>query len=192
MTRFDPTGPLRGLLHPPADKSVSHRAALIAAMGCGQTEIEGYLDAADTRSTLMAVEKLGAEARRDPISRVNVGGSHRFPGRVPAGAPDPVIRIRGVGLRGPRSAVIDVGNAGTLMRLLPGWLAGQEGGAWTLDGDDSIRRRPVDRVAVPLREMGADLSAREDRLPPLEVRGASLQGTPTSCRSPAPRSSPAS
>ena len=177
MTRFDPSGPLRGLLHPPADKSVSHRAALIAAMGRGETEIEGYLDAADTRSTLKAVEALGAEVSRDPISRVNVGGSPRFPGRIPAGTPDPVIRIRGVGLRGPRSAAIDVGNAGTLMRLLPGWLAGQEGGAWTLDGDDSIRRRPVDRVAVPLRQMGADLSAREDRLPPLEVRGAPLYGT---------------
>ena len=179
MTRFDRAGPLRGQLHPPADKSVSHRAALIAAMGRegAETEIEGYLDAADTRSTLRAVEALGAEVSRDPISRVNVGGSPRFPGRIPAGTPDPVIRIRGVGLRGARSAEIDVGNAGTLLRLLPGWLAGQEGGTWTLDGDDSIRRRPVDRVAVPLRQMGADLSAREDRLPPLEVRGAPLHGT---------------
>ena len=62
------------------------------------------------------------------------------------------------------------------MRLLPGWLAGQPAGAWRLDGDESIRRRPVDRVAVPLREMGADVSAREERLPPLEVRGAALRG----------------
>jgi 3-phosphoshikimate 1-carboxyvinyltransferase len=176
MTRFDPVGPLRGLLHPPADKSVSHRAALIAAMGSEETEIEGYLDAADTRSTLTAVEKLGAEVCRNPISRVNVGGSPRFPGRLPAGVPDPVFRIRGVGLRRLHSAAIDVGNAGTLMRLLPGWLAGQEGGEWTLDGDDSIRRRPVDRIAIPLREMGADLRAREDRLPPLAVRGAALHG----------------
>jgi 3-phosphoshikimate 1-carboxyvinyltransferase len=176
MTRFDPSGPLRGPLHPPSDKSVSHRAALIAAMGEGETEIEGYLDAADTRSTLHAIELLGAKVERDPISSVNVGGSPRFPRRLPAGGLDPVFRVRGVGLRQAKPAVIDVGNAGTLLRLLPGWLAGQMGESWTLDGDDSIRQRPVDRIAAPLREMGADLSARDDRLPPLEVRGAPLHG----------------
>ncbi|HET7445248.1 MAG TPA: 3-phosphoshikimate 1-carboxyvinyltransferase [Solirubrobacterales bacterium] len=178
MTRFDPSGPLRGPLHPPADKSISHRAALIAAMGLKgtETEIEGFLDAADTNSTLRAIERLGAKVDRDPVSRVNVGGSPRFPGRIPGGNPDPVMRVHGVGLRGARSAAIDVGNAGTLLRLLPGWLAGQDGGSWTLDGDDSIRRRPVDRITAPLGQMGADLSAREDRLPPLEVRGAPLHG----------------
>ena len=153
MTRFAPSGPLRGSLRPPSDKSISHRAALIAAMGEGETRIDGYLDAADTRSTLAAVRALGA--------------------RVDAGTE---LRIGGVGLRGPRPAAIDAGNAGTLLRLLPGWLSGQVGGEWTLDGDDSIRRRPVDRIAVPLREMGAQLSAREDRLPPLEIRGAPLRG----------------
>jgi 3-phosphoshikimate 1-carboxyvinyltransferase len=157
MTRFDPSGPLRGVLRPPADKSISHRAALIAAMGEGETRVEGYLDAADTRSTLGAVAALGA--------RVETGADLASE-----------LRIHGVGLRGPRPAAIDVGNAGTLLRLLPGWLAGQDGGQWTLDGDDSIRQRPVDRVAIPLREMGADLSAREERLPPLEVTGAPLHG----------------
>ncbi|HUB98347.1 MAG TPA: 3-phosphoshikimate 1-carboxyvinyltransferase [Solirubrobacterales bacterium] len=178
MTRFDSSGPLRGPLHPPADKSISHRAALIAAMGLkgAETEIEGFLDAADTNSTLRAIERLGAKVDRDPVSRVNVGGSPRFPGRMPGGNPDPVMRVHGVGLRGARSADIDVGNAGTLLRLLPGWLAGQVGESWTLDGDDSIRRRPVDRITAPLRQMGADLSACEDRLPPLEVRGAPLHG----------------
>jgi 3-phosphoshikimate 1-carboxyvinyltransferase len=154
MTRFDPSGPLRGALRPPADKSISHRAALIGGMGDHEVAIEGYLAAADTQSTLLAMIALGA-------SMAKVG---------------PEIRIRGVGLRGPRPAAIDVGNAGTLLRLLPGWLAGQEGGEWTLDGDDSIRRRPVDRVTDPLRRMGADLSAREERLPPLRVRGAPLRG----------------
>ena len=153
--RFDPSGPLRGALRPPSDKSISHRAALIAAMGEGETEIRGFLDAADTRSTLGAVEALGARVQ---------------------GTPSEGLRIEGVGLRGAGPASIDVGNAGTLLRLLPGWLAGQVGESWVLDGDESIRRRPVDRIALPLGEMGADLSAREGRLPPLEIRGAPLHG----------------
>lgn len=169
MTRFDPAGPLRGSLRPPSDKSISHRAALIAAMAEGETSISSYLDAADTRSTLAAVQALGATVE-EGVSLFSRGPRET---RHSAGLE---LRIRGVGLRGPQPASIDVGNAGTLLRLLPGWLAGQNGGEWTLDGDDSIRRRPVDRIAVPLREMGADLSAREDRLPPLTVRGASLHG----------------
>ncbi|HEX5592760.1 MAG TPA: 3-phosphoshikimate 1-carboxyvinyltransferase [Solirubrobacterales bacterium] len=167
MTRFDPSGPLRGSLRPPSDKSISHRAALIAAMGEGKTLVEGYLDAADTRSTLGAISALGADVVEEGLGKE--GGT--------AGARGLQLRIRGVGLRAAKPAKIDVGNAGTLLRLLPGWLAGQAGGKWTLDGDESIRRRPVDRIAIPLREMGADLSAREDRLPPLEVRGAPLHGT---------------
>jgi 3-phosphoshikimate 1-carboxyvinyltransferase len=158
MTRFDPSGPLRGALRPPSDKSISHRAALIAAMGEGETEITGYLDAADTRSTLRAVEALGATVAGE--------GHDRKWG----------LKIQGVGLRGARSTQFDVGNAGTLLRLLPGWLAGQEGGSWTLDGDESIRRRPVDRIAVPLRRMGARLSCREERLPPLQIEGTTLHG----------------
>jgi len=158
-TRFEPSGPLRGDLRPPADKSVSHRAALIAAMAEGETTIEGYLDAADTRSTLAAVAALGATVE-------GAGGD----------ALGPSLRVRGAGLRGAAPASIDVGNAGTLLRLLPGWLAGQETGAWTLDGDDSIRRRPVDRVAVPLREMGARLECRDERLPPLRIEAAPLRG----------------
>lgn len=159
MTRFEPSGPLRGSLRPPSDKSISHRAALIAAMGEGETEIRGYLDAADTRSTLGAVEAVGARVENaDPAQIASE------------------LRIHGVGLRGAGPATIDVGNAGTLLRLLPGWLAGQVGERWTLDGDESIRRRPVDRIAAPLRQMGAQLSAREDRLPPLEIEGAPLHG----------------
>ncbi len=106
MTRFAPAGPLRGSLRPPSDKSISHRAALIAAMGEGGAKIRGYLEAADTESTLAAVASSRARS------------SARSAGKI---------RINGVGLRGPRPAAIDVGNAGTLLRLLPGWLAGQEG-----------------------------------------------------------------
>ncbi|MEK6277391.1 MAG: 3-phosphoshikimate 1-carboxyvinyltransferase [Actinomycetota bacterium] len=157
--RFDPAGPLRGSLRLPPDKSISHRAALIAAMSEGETRIDNYLDAADTRSTLAAVARLGAG-----VEALSGEGSSRS------------LTIRGTGLRGAQEAEIDVGNAGTLLRLLPGWLAGQGEGCWTLDGDDSIRRRPVDRVAEPLRLMGAGVECREGRLPPLKVTGARLTG----------------
>jgi 3-phosphoshikimate 1-carboxyvinyltransferase len=158
--RFEPAGPLRGELHPPPDKSVSHRAALIGAMAEGPTRITGYLDSADTRATLRAVAAVGAEVREGDAD--DHGGLF--------------VEVEGIGLRGPRSAEIDVGNAGTLLRLMPGWLAGQSDGEWTLDGDESIRRRPVDRVAEPLARMGADIEARDGRLPPLRVRGARLSG----------------
>ena len=153
--RFSPDGPLRGTLAAPPDKSLSHRAALLAAMTDEPVAITGYLDAADTNSTLAAVQALGALVERRPGSLV----------------------VRGVGLRAAAPAeLIDVGNAGTLMRLLPGWLAGQEGGRWTLDGDASIRRRPVDRVAGPLGMMGASIEAREGRFPPFTVTGSPLSG----------------
>jgi 3-phosphoshikimate 1-carboxyvinyltransferase len=86
------------------------------------------------------------------------------------------VEIEGIGLRGPRPAEIDVDNAGTLLRLMPGWLAGQPSGEWSFDGDESIRRRPVDRIAEPLAMMGADVECRDGRLPPLRVRGAALRG----------------
>ncbi len=165
-TRFEPSGALRGGVVPPPDKSVSHRAAILAAMAPGESRITGYLDSADTRSTLAAVEALGA-------------GVEISAGEAP-GALE--VRVRGIGLRGPAANAgaeplrIDVGNAGTLLRLLPGWLAGQPAGAWELDGDESIRRRPVDRVANPLREMGAHAEAHEGRLPPLRIEGRQLTG----------------
>jgi 3-phosphoshikimate 1-carboxyvinyltransferase len=156
--RFDPAGPLRGSYTPPADKSISHRAALFAAMCDEPVTVRNYLDAEDTQSTLRAVRTLGAG--------VEAEGEGCFV-------------IRGVGLHAPLEAtggVLDVGNAGTLMRLLPGWLAGQPGGSWTLDGDESIRRRPVDRVAEPLRLMGAGVDATDGRFPPFTVLGAELAG----------------
>jgi 3-phosphoshikimate 1-carboxyvinyltransferase len=155
--RFSPSGPLRGEYAPPPDKSISHRAALIAAMAGEPVPIENYLDSADTRSTLDALRTLGA-------------GIDEEDGRI---------LIRGVGLRQPLEATggrLHVGNSGTLLRLLPGWLAGQPGGVWTLDGDSSIRRRPVDRVVEPLRAMGARVEARAGRYPPLTVAGAELEG----------------
>ena len=152
---FGPARGLTGELRPPADKSISHRAALIGAMASEPVLIERYLHAADTNSTLAAIAALGA--------LVEVRGED--------------VIVRGTGLREAREpeGPIDVGNAGTLLRLLPGWLAAQEGSTFTLDGDESIRRRPVDRIAEPLRLMGAELHARNGRLPPFEVRGARLR-----------------
>lgn len=153
--RFGPGPALRGALRPPADKSISHRAAILGAMSDGETVVRSYLDAADTRSTLHAIQEVGARVERR----------------------DDELVIHGVGLRGPVSSNIDVGNAGTLLRILPGWLAGQRDGEWELDGDESIRRRPVDRIVEPLGLMGAQISCREGRLTPVRVSGAQLQGT---------------
>ena len=158
MSRFEPSGPLRGSFAPPPDKSISHRAALFGAMSDEPVTVRNYLDSADTRSTLNALLTVGAGVEEDG------------PG---------LLTVRGVGLHAPLEATggqLDVGNSGTLLRLLPGWLAGQPGGIWTLDGDESIRRRPVDRVVEPLRAMGAACEARDDRLPPLTVTGAELTG----------------
>jgi 3-phosphoshikimate 1-carboxyvinyltransferase len=153
--RFEPSRGLVGELRAPADKSISHRAALLGAMASEPVRIERYLHAADTDSTLAAVHALG--------SLVELRG-------------DDVV-VRGTGLREAREpdGPIDVGNAGTLLRLLPGWLAAQEGRSFTLDGDESIRRRPVDRIAEPLRLMGARLAARKDRFTPLVVHGTHLR-----------------
>ena len=154
--RFEPAARgLSGELTAPADKSISHRAALLGAMASEPVRIERYLHAADTTSTLDAVRALGA--------LVEVHGED--------------LVIRGTGLREAREpeATIDVGNAGTLLRLLPGWLAAQEGRSFTLDGDESIRRRPVNRIAVPLGQMGAELQAREERFAPLRDHGARLR-----------------
>jgi 3-phosphoshikimate 1-carboxyvinyltransferase len=154
--RFEPAQGLSGEVRAPADKSISHRAALLGAMASEPVRIERYLHAADTTSTLDAIRALGA--------LVEIHGED--------------LVVRGTGLREAREPEqpIDVGNAGTLLRLLPGWLAAQEGRSFELDGDQSIRRRPVDRVAEPLRHMGAELHAREGRFAPLRVHGRRLRG----------------
>jgi 3-phosphoshikimate 1-carboxyvinyltransferase len=153
--RFEPAEGLTGTVTPPADKSISHRAALLGAMSSEPVRIANYLQAADTTSTLEAVRALGALVEEHGSDLV----------------------IRGTGLREAREPdePIDVGNAGTLLRLLPGWLASQEGRSFTLDGDDSIRRRPVDRVAEPLRLMGAELEATRGRFAPVTIHGRHLR-----------------
>ncbi len=154
MTFFSPSGPLRGEVVAPPDKSISHRAALLGAMSAEPVRIANYLRAEDTLSTLEAIRAVGALVEER----------------------DDVVVVRGTGLREAREpgGPIDVGNAGTLLRLLPGWLAAQEGRIFVLDGDSSIRRRPVDRIAAPLALMGAQIEAKEGRFPPFVVYGTRL------------------
>jgi 3-phosphoshikimate 1-carboxyvinyltransferase len=142
----------------PGDKSVSHRAALLGALADGPTEIHGFLESEDCLRTITAVQALGADVTRKGPGHYRIQGA----GRHALQEPDDVI---------------DCGNSGTTARLLLGVLAGQP--FWTLlTGDDSLRRRPMARVAEPLHRMGVTVVGRADgtRLP-LAVRGAaSLRG----------------
>jgi 3-phosphoshikimate 1-carboxyvinyltransferase len=152
--RIRPIRRLAGTTTVPGDKSISHRAALLGAMAEGVTEIRGYLEGEDCLRTLTAIERLGARVTRKGPGEYRVEGA-------------------GYDALGEPSDVIDCGNSGTTARLLLGVLAGQP--FWTfLTGDDSLRRRPMARVAEPLRRMGATLVGRSDgnRLP-LGVRGSS-------------------
>jgi 3-phosphoshikimate 1-carboxyvinyltransferase len=147
--RIGPAGGLTGELAVPGDKSISHRAVLLGAISSGAVSVRGFGASADTLATVAAVEALGAEVERTG---------------------DADLVVHGVGLRGLREpdGPIDVGNAGTLIRLLPGILAGQNG-SFELTGDESIRSRPMERVAGPLRQMGVDIETTDGR-PPVRIR----------------------
>ncbi|HET9435408.1 MAG TPA: 3-phosphoshikimate 1-carboxyvinyltransferase [Candidatus Limnocylindrales bacterium] len=151
-----PAARLRGELRAPGDKSISHRALMLALLAGGETRIEGAGDGADVRSTAGIVQALGATVARDDADAPGVGYRVVSPG---AGA-----------LREP-AATLDCGNSGTSLRLFAGILAGLPLTA-VLDGDASLRRRPMARIIEPLRAMGATLSARDaDSLPPVTVTG---------------------
>jgi 3-phosphoshikimate 1-carboxyvinyltransferase len=153
--RVRPVARLHGEAEVPGDKSVSHRAALLGALAEGASEVQGYLEAEDCLRTITAVQALGAEVTR------------KGPGHY---------RIAGGGLRGfsEPGDVIDCGNSGTTARLLAGVLGTQP--FWTmLTGDASLRRRPMRRIAEPLRAMGATIVGRADgTLLPLAIRGTGL------------------
>jgi 3-phosphoshikimate 1-carboxyvinyltransferase len=153
--KIAPAASVGGHVAVPGDKSISHRALLVGALAEGETRVVGFGRSADTDSTLDAVRALGADV-------VELDGD--------------VLRVEGVGLRGLREpeAAIDCGNAGTLLRLLTGVLAGQRG-RFELTGDDSLRSRPMERVAEPLRRMGARVETSEGRAP-VVVEGADLSG----------------
>jgi 3-phosphoshikimate 1-carboxyvinyltransferase len=156
VARVRTSARLRGDLHLPGDKSISHRALILAALAAGESHIEGAGDGADVRSTAGIVAALGASVERVAGDGPTVGYLVRSPGAD--------------GLRQP-STTLDCGNSGTSLRLMAGVLAGLPM-TTTLDGDDSLRRRPVARIIEPLRSMGAVLDARRnDSLPPLTVVG---------------------
>jgi 3-phosphoshikimate 1-carboxyvinyltransferase len=152
--RIEPVPSFEGHVAVPGDKSISHRAVLIAALCEGETQISGFGRSADTEATIAAVRLLGAEVVEHEVD---------------------ALTVRGRGLRGleaPGEAV-DCGNAGTLMRLLAGALAGQEG-RYELVGDESLSARPMERVAEPLRRMGAEVETTDGHAP-LVVEGAPLR-----------------
>jgi len=150
---------LRGTVRVPGDKSISHRALLFGAIAEGTTRIEGLLPAEDPLSTAACLRAMGVE-----VSPIEAG--------------QPVL-VQGVGLDGFREPedVLDCGNSGTTMRLMLGLLAGRDGRHFILNGDASLRRRPMKRVGGPLAEMGATIAGRAGgNLAPLAIEGRALRG----------------
>jgi 3-phosphoshikimate 1-carboxyvinyltransferase len=153
--------PLRGRMRVPGDKSISHRAVLFAALASGASRLSGLADGGDVAASRAAVEALGVKVRESTR---------------PSG--EPVLVVRGGGFEGlaEPEGVIDCGNSGTSIRLLAGILAGRPFHT-VLTGDSSILRRPMARVADPLRLMGARIDGRDGgRLAPLSIRGGGLVG----------------
>lgn len=152
--RVGTSGPLRGEVNVPGDKSVSHRALLFNALATGSSRVRGLLEAGDVAATRRAVQALGVEVGLDGTDTV----------------------IRASGRLVEPDDVIDCGNAGTAMRLLAGVIAADPVFA-VLTGDGSLRRRPMRRVAEPLRRMGARVDGRDDGArAPITVRGAVTDG----------------
>ncbi len=143
---------MHGTVRPPGDKSISHRALMLAALARGKSQIAGLLTGADVKSSARVLRQLGAA-----ISRIQESG----------------VRVSGSRLLTPSSR-LNCGNSGTTARLLLGILAGQRFAA-TLTGDASLRRRPMRRVTEPLRQMGARIQERGDGLP-LTIHGGRLRG----------------
>ena len=142
---------LSGNIRVPGDKSISHRSIMLGAIAEGETHIRGFLEGDDALATLAAFKSMGVEIE---------------------GPDNGAVTVKGVGLHGLKapSAPIDLGNSGTSIRLLAGLLAGQSF-AVTLTGDQSLSSRPMERVATPLREMGAKIETAEGGRPPLKLLG---------------------
>jgi 3-phosphoshikimate 1-carboxyvinyltransferase len=156
-----PSPPLQGTVAVPGDKSIAHRWLILAATAQGPSLLTGLPGGDDVRSTVACLVRLGGE---QPALEAWLRGD-----------PGPV-RVPGAGYQGLRAPgwPLDCGNSGTTMRLLAGVLAGRPF-ACVLDGDESLRRRPMERVAEPLRRMGAEVHTEEER-PPVQVLGGALRG----------------
>jgi 3-phosphoshikimate 1-carboxyvinyltransferase len=141
-----PASSVAGHIAVPGDKSISHRAVLVAAISEGKTRIEGFGRSADTEATVHAVRALGVRVEEEDVD---------------------TLVVHGVGLKGLQEpdGPIDCANSGTLIRLLAGILAGQEGRRFELTGDESLRSRPMERIAEPLRRMGARVETTDGRAP---------------------------
>jgi 3-phosphoshikimate 1-carboxyvinyltransferase len=150
-----PGGSVGGMAELPGDKSISHRYAILAALAEGRSEIANYSPAADCASTLDCLRRLGVKIESGREQSVQIIG---------AGLE---------GMKAPRRA-LDAGNSGSTMRMLAGVLAGQSFTS-TITGDASLRRRPMRRVAEPLRQMGATIKSRDGELAPLEIHGGNLK-----------------
>ena len=148
-----PIKSLSGPLELPGDKSISHRYAMLAALASGTSELRNFAAARDCHSTLGCMKALGAD--------VKVEGT--------------TVKITGHGLHGLKSSwrALDAENSGTTIRLLSGILSGQRF-TTRISGDSSLQKRPMKRVVAPLLQMGADIRARDDNFPPLEIHGAKL------------------
>jgi 3-phosphoshikimate 1-carboxyvinyltransferase len=156
VARVEPAARLRGELRVPGDKSVSHRALILATLAAGESRIRGAGDGADVRSTAGIMRALGATVERLEDDGRRVDYRVVSPGAAALSEPE---------------RILDCGNSGTSLRLIAGMLAGLPLTA-ILDGDESLRRRPVARIIEPLRSMGAVLHGRRhDSLPPLTVVG---------------------
>jgi 3-phosphoshikimate 1-carboxyvinyltransferase len=152
--RIEPASRFRGRFRLPGDKSISHRAALLGALARGRSRIHNYSSASDCASTLDCLRALGVPLHRDGAD-VTVDGNGAEAWRPPEGP-------------------LDAGNSGSTLRMLAGPLAGRPFRS-VLTGDASLRRRPVERVAAPLRAMGAEAVTTAGR-PPLTIRGGGLRG----------------
>ena len=166
-----PATRLRGELRLPGDKSISHRGLMLALLARGDSRIEGAGDGADVRSTAGIVAALGASVEVERTATPSTEEPDRHASDRGPGTATYRVTSPGIDALVEPAGSLDCGNSGTTLRLFAGILAGQPMRA-VLDGDDSLRRRPVARIIEPLRSMGATLEARQqDSLPPLTVVG---------------------
>jgi len=151
--QISPARAVSGAVLLPGDKSISHRYAMLAAIAEGTTKIANYSSGADCQSTLACVRALGAEVEKD----------------------DGMVQVHGCGLEGLHApdAMLDAGNSGSTIRMLSGILAAQPF-VTRIGGDESLSRRPMERIMKPLAQMGARIEAIESRFPPLTIHGAKL------------------